>query len=237
MNCASARCSRATPPLHDGEARAGNLRGGFEIEAAELFAELDVILRREVELARLAPAAHFLVRRLVAAFGHGLVQQVGQAELPGVELGLHAGDGRVAGRELAASVLRRASAARSASSPLPLAMPTALALALRSARTRSDSTCAALRRSSSALNAATSSVEPAAREIGGDGGGIGAKLFGVEHLDPFVNLLRNRAMSADLHARARAASEATDDGRRHVRHAGPAKNPATRFRARTRNRW
>ncbi len=39
-------------------------------------------------------------------------------------------------------------------------MPTALALALRSERTRSDSTCAFLRRSSSALNAATSSVKP-----------------------------------------------------------------------------
>ena len=64
---------------HDREARAGNLRGGFEIEAAELLAELDVILRREVELARLAASAHFDVGGFVAAVGHGLVQRVGQA--------------------------------------------------------------------------------------------------------------------------------------------------------------
>ena len=161
MNCASARCRRATPPRMTEKRAPGDLRRGFEIEAAELLAELDVILRREVELARLAPAAHFDVRGLVAAVGHGLVQQCsGRPSCQASSSAWTLGDGRIAGRELAGQLLGALRAAALASSPLPLAMPTALALALRSARTRSDSICAALRRSSSAMNAATSSVKP-----------------------------------------------------------------------------
>ena len=53
MNCASARCRRASSPRMTREARAGDLRRRLEIEQPERFAELDVILDREFELARL----------------------------------------------------------------------------------------------------------------------------------------------------------------------------------------
>ena len=60
-------------------------------------------------------------------------------------------------------------------------MPTAFAFALRSARTRSDSTCAALRRSSSALNAATSSVKPRRARLAATPAGVGTQKLGIEH--------------------------------------------------------
>ena len=64
------------PAAHDGEARSGNLRGGFEIEATEFFAELDMILRREVELPRLTDLAHFDIGGLVATLRHRCMQRV-----------------------------------------------------------------------------------------------------------------------------------------------------------------
>ena len=77
---------------HHHEARAGNAARRFEIQSAERFAQLDVIPRLEVELARLAPAAHFDVGLLIAPFRHRLVQQVRQAHLPLIELRLHFGE-------------------------------------------------------------------------------------------------------------------------------------------------
>ena len=149
-----------------------------------------MVLRREVERARLAPAAHFLVGRLVAALGHGLVQQIGQAQLPGVELGLDAGDRGVAVCELVRELLGLRSSNAPASSPLPLAMPTALAFALRSdAHAVGFDLRVPCARSSSAPNAATSSMKPAAREIGGHACGVGTQLFGIEHVSPFVTVV------------------------------------------------
>ena len=53
MNCASARCSRASAPRITTK-RAPEMRlGGLEIELPEPLAELDMIARLEAELARL----------------------------------------------------------------------------------------------------------------------------------------------------------------------------------------
>ncbi len=73
----------------------------FEVQAAERFAERDVILRREVERAGLAPATHFDVRGFVAAFRHGLVEQVRQARDERVDFGLDVGELLVHRREIA----------------------------------------------------------------------------------------------------------------------------------------
>lgn len=84
-------CNRAAQHR---EACAGELRAGFEIET-ERRADVDVILHREVELARRAPAAHLDVVGFVFADRHAFVRdvrhaqhQVGQARLDLAELGL-----------------------------------------------------------------------------------------------------------------------------------------------------
>ncbi len=96
--------SRDTAARH-GEARAGNLRRGFEIEAAKLLAELDVVLRREVERARRAMFTDLDIGGFIAPVGHGGMQSVREAQLPGIELLLNLGDGRIAGRELTGQLL------------------------------------------------------------------------------------------------------------------------------------
>ena len=76
------------------ETAARHACAGLEIHAtAEALAQLHMILRREIERARRAPASHFLVGILVCALRHGILQQVGQSHLQRVELGLHAIDG------------------------------------------------------------------------------------------------------------------------------------------------
>ena len=62
----------------DGEARPGDLRRPFEIEDAELRAEVPVSLRLEIELTMFAGATDFHVVRF-AAGGNGLMRQVGDA--------------------------------------------------------------------------------------------------------------------------------------------------------------
>ena len=54
----SARSSRAPRAGVEREGAAGDFRGALEIEEAELFAELDVALRRESERRLFAPHAH-----------------------------------------------------------------------------------------------------------------------------------------------------------------------------------
>ena len=63
---------------HHREARARDFRRGFEIETAEPFAKLHVILRREIEGARRAVFAHFDIGGLVATLGHRRMQRVRQ---------------------------------------------------------------------------------------------------------------------------------------------------------------
>ena len=114
------------------------------------------------------------VGRLVAPFGHGLVQQVRQAELPGVELGLHAGDGRVAGRELAGEFL---GARQQRAGVLALALGHAdglgvgIALGAHAVRLDLRGLAALLER----VVGRDVERESAAREIGGDRRRIGAQ--------------------------------------------------------------
>ncbi len=74
---------------HD-EARAGDARTGVEVDApGEPLSQLHVISRWKPEFSRRSPLAHLDVGVLVAAVGHGILQQVRQLELQAVEPGLH----------------------------------------------------------------------------------------------------------------------------------------------------
>ena len=77
------------PCAQDDEAAAGELGAGGEVDAAERFTDVDVILDGKIELPRLAPAPHFLV-----VFGRGsdrdrLVRNVGDAREKVLKLGLY----------------------------------------------------------------------------------------------------------------------------------------------------
>src|SRR6185503_16879056 len=74
---------------HHDEPRAGHANGGLEIQSAQTLAELDVVARLEGKRARLSPAPYFDVRALVLAVRHGVMQQVGNAELPLLQFGLY----------------------------------------------------------------------------------------------------------------------------------------------------
>ena len=74
-------------PAQEREARARELDAGLEVEA-ERRADVDVIARREVELARRAPAPHLDVGVLVGADRHARVGQVRQRHQLLVELEL-----------------------------------------------------------------------------------------------------------------------------------------------------
>ena len=67
--------TRAQRPV-DGEARAGEFGGAFEVEDAELLAEFPVRLGREIELGRSAPAAGFDVVGLTLADGHAVIRKI-----------------------------------------------------------------------------------------------------------------------------------------------------------------
>ena len=69
---------RQLPAQHH-EARAAHSRRSLEVHHAQLLADVGVILRRVVELPRLAMPAHLLVPRLVRPLGHALMRNVGQA--------------------------------------------------------------------------------------------------------------------------------------------------------------
>ena len=80
MNCARARCSRAS--IADiTTKRAPEIRPGRLEVHAESLAERDVILGLEVELARHAPAAHLDIGRLIESVRDAGIQHVRQAHL------------------------------------------------------------------------------------------------------------------------------------------------------------
>ncbi len=66
---------------HHGEAAAGDLGGGLEVEPAVARSQVHVVEGLEVEYGRLAPAPHFEILILAAAVRDALVGQVGDAEL------------------------------------------------------------------------------------------------------------------------------------------------------------
>ena len=72
--------------LEQGEAGAGNLGGSGEVEQAQAFADIGVILDREVEGPGGAPALLFNVGGLVGAHRHGRIGNVGQGGQDAVEL-------------------------------------------------------------------------------------------------------------------------------------------------------
>ena len=88
----SARCRRAIGPVSTVKRAPEILPAAAKSTIFELLAELDVIARLEVEMARLAPATQLDVRGLVASVRHALVQHVRQAEHQLVELRLHLGE-------------------------------------------------------------------------------------------------------------------------------------------------
>src|SRR5215469_5421568 len=90
---------------HHYEARPGDTRGGLEVEPAEPLADLHVITYGKVEPARLTPARHLAVGALIVAVGHRLVQQVGEPQLPLLELALHALELALRARELRCEIL------------------------------------------------------------------------------------------------------------------------------------
>src|SRR5579883_576454 len=71
----------------DGEARAGDLGRGGEVEHAQALAQFDVIARGEVEGARRAPAADLDVVLRGAAGGHAGVRQVGDRQEQRLKVG------------------------------------------------------------------------------------------------------------------------------------------------------
>ena len=87
--------------LHDGEARAGQLGGDFEVEP-EFGADVDVILDFKIEGWRRADLAHFDVAALVDADRHRRVRQVRHRCHEGGQLGLHFRQRRLVGLELVA---------------------------------------------------------------------------------------------------------------------------------------
>ncbi len=97
----SARCSRASPPDKHHEARTRDPASRFEIEPAEGCAQRHVIARLEGEAPGLAPASYFDIGRLVAAFRHARVQQIGQSEQDLLELCLHVTEPQLNGLQLA----------------------------------------------------------------------------------------------------------------------------------------
>lgn len=144
---------------HEGEARAGKLGGGLEIQPAVPFTEGDMVLYLEIEGLRRAPATHFDVGVLVGTDRHRLVRQVGNAQQHGIQFAL---DGvQLALAFLQLEPMRSTSASSGAmSSPRCLAWPIALERALRSACSCSVRVCTDLRCSSSASMRATSSWKP-----------------------------------------------------------------------------
>ena len=77
MKLASARSSLAPTPDVHGKTRAGDLGGALEIQNSQRRAQIPMRLGFEIELARLAPAADFLVVGGAAPHGHARVRNVG----------------------------------------------------------------------------------------------------------------------------------------------------------------
>ncbi len=79
MNCPSARSSRASGPRSTTKRVPGELRRRREIHHAERLAQLEMLLRLEAEIARLAVLLQHDVGRLVRPIGHVRIEHVGQA--------------------------------------------------------------------------------------------------------------------------------------------------------------
>ena len=155
MNCASARCSRAAGPRKKVKREPLSLRAGLEVQA-ERRAQVDMVLRREVEAARRAPAPHLDVgrsrRRPPARSSCGRL---------GTDISISASSLWIASSRAAplfcSSAMRLTSAISAAASPpLPLSWPICLDNVLRRACSSSVRTCSCLRSASSALKRSTS---------------------------------------------------------------------------------
>ena len=96
---------RAHVPI-DRKAPAGDLHGALEIQNAQLLAELPMRLRSEAELARCAPAAHFLVVGLRSSHRHRVVRQVGDAVQDLAQFGIRGFRHLLALFDLPAQILR-----------------------------------------------------------------------------------------------------------------------------------
>src|ERR1700722_19700007 len=82
------------------ETRPGDAPGCLQIEQPQSLGERDVIERRACKTARRPKACDLDVAELIAARWHGLVQQIGQLELPSFERGLHRIELRIGERKL-----------------------------------------------------------------------------------------------------------------------------------------
>ena len=140
MNWISARCSRASAAAHHREAGARDARPPPRNRAARAASPRSTWSSGlKSNVARRAPAAHLDVGGLVAAVRHGVVQQVGQAELQrhrsfrlhGVELGFGAVE---RGTELLDLGQQRRDVLR----PVPWPCRSLLDLTLRSLRSSLD---------------------------------------------------------------------------------------------------
>ncbi len=90
---------------HDDKARAGNAGSSLKVQTAQVLAQRDVIAWLEAERTRLAPAPDLEVRALVPPVGDRVVQQIGQPELPVLELRLHGHQLLLRGRQLLGELL------------------------------------------------------------------------------------------------------------------------------------
>ncbi|MCY1542589.1 hypothetical protein D9M68_783450 [compost metagenome] len=75
-------------PTQQREARTGQPGGGFEIQPAVFFTQADVILNREIEAFRCAPAAHLDIGLFIVPHRYRLMRQVGNVQQQVVQLDL-----------------------------------------------------------------------------------------------------------------------------------------------------
>ena len=182
MNCASARCRRASWPRSTVKRAPESLARGIAIEPAVARAEFDVVLDREIEAARRAPAMLLDVVGLVLAGRHGGIGQVRDAQHDRIEFAR--GCRRARPRRPSARRRNRPlrPAARTTSSPLALAWPIALLRVLRRFCNSCVRTWMRLRSASSCSSAAASSSKPrVARRRSASAAGSWRNRFGIEH--------------------------------------------------------
>jgi hypothetical protein len=179
MNCTIARCSRAIGPVSTTK-RAGNLAGSSEVHELELLAEIDMIARLEFETARLAPATHFDVRRLVAPFRDARMQHVRNDESQVVPLLLRLHELRFRFGELGAERLVLLQERRDVLS-LRLRFADALGVKIALVAQLVGTDLPFLARLFEPGETSDIERETAAREVGRDAGRVGTKQLGIEH--------------------------------------------------------
>ena len=164
--------------------------------AAQVLAQVDVIARLEGEAARLAPAAHLEVGALVPPSGTESCSRLGS---PSCHCSSSSWTARSSRLRLGERAVRLSPLAMRAatSSPRPLAMPTALALALRSARRRSSLHLPGLALVLRRLQRRHIKLEAAAREVARHAFRVGAQQLRIDHVvQPFDSLRARRRASA-----------------------------------------